>query len=166
MTFRKYVLIWVWLAGLMLLGVALSYLPISVRTLVLLVLTLSAIKALLVAAYYMHLKFDARFLTLVAAIPIPLVIILIIALLLDKPLLRYSSRQPILPFPCSGVTLRRPTSASPAWKLGLIARARSPRQTTWRGTMPARPPRCRLRSPRSRGTVGCCWAALVAGSVA
>ena len=69
-------------------GGALSSLPISVRTLVLLVLTLSAIKALLVAAYYMHLKFDARFLMLVAAIPIPLALILVIALLLDKPLLR------------------------------------------------------------------------------
>lgn len=87
MTFRKYVLIWVWLAGLMLLGVLLSRLPISHRTVVLIVLGLSAIKALLVASYYMHLKFDPRFLTLVAVIPIPLCVILAIALLLDKPFL-------------------------------------------------------------------------------
>jgi len=87
MTPGRYVWIWVWLAGLMLLGVLLSRLPIPHRTVVLVVLGLSAIKALLVAAYYMHLKFDARFLTLVAVIPIPLCLILAIALLLDKPFL-------------------------------------------------------------------------------
>lgn len=87
MSSGKYVLIWVWLAGLMLLGVLLSRLPISHRTVVLVVLGLSTVKAVLVAGYYMHLKFDTRFLTLVAVIPIPLCLILAIALLLDKPFL-------------------------------------------------------------------------------
>lgn len=85
MTSKQYVLVWVWLAGLMLLGVLLSTLPIAPRMVALGVLGLSTIKALLVAAYYMHLKFDPRFLTLVATSPIPLGIILAVILLLDFP---------------------------------------------------------------------------------
>ena len=88
MTTKRYVLIWVWLAGLMLLGVFLSSLHIPHRTVVLAVLGLSTVKALLVAGYYMHLKFDARFLTLVAVVPIPLTILLVLILLLDKPFIR------------------------------------------------------------------------------
>ncbi|MBI4227612.1 MAG: cytochrome C oxidase subunit IV family protein [Candidatus Omnitrophica bacterium] len=85
MSTSKYVMIWVWLAGLMLLGVALSELPIAPRTIFLLVLGLSTVKAMLVAAYYMHLRFDDRLLTMVALSPVPLVMVLVIALLLDKP---------------------------------------------------------------------------------
>lgn len=88
MSYAKYVWIWVWLAMLMLLGVLLSTLPIPHRTVALIVLGLSAVKALLVAAYYMHLKFDPKFLIWVAVIPIPLCLILAITLLLDKPFLR------------------------------------------------------------------------------
>lgn len=87
-SYKQYVAIWVWLAGLMLLGVLLSRLPIAHRTVILAVLGLSTIKAVLVAAYYMHLKFDARFLTFVAAVPIPLGVILALILLLDKPWVR------------------------------------------------------------------------------
>jgi cytochrome c oxidase subunit 4 len=68
-----YLKIWGWLAGLMLLGVLLSELPISKGTVVLVVLALSSIKALLVALYYMHLKFDRRLLALVLLAPFVLV---------------------------------------------------------------------------------------------
>ncbi|OGX39199.1 MAG: hypothetical protein A3C53_04425 [Omnitrophica WOR_2 bacterium RIFCSPHIGHO2_02_FULL_68_15] len=88
MSQAKYVWIWVWLAGLMLLGVLLSTLPIPHRTVVGIVLGLSAVKALLVASYYMHLKFDPTFLTWVAVIPIPFCLALAVTLLLDKPFLR------------------------------------------------------------------------------
>ena len=67
---RTYLAIWGWLAGLMLIGVFLSELPIPKMTIVLLVLALSSIKALLVALYYMHLKMDRRLLALVALAPI------------------------------------------------------------------------------------------------
>jgi len=69
----KYVWIWVWLAGLMLLGVALSewpILPLPRPMIVLTVLGLSTVKAVLVAWYYMHLKFDRRWLIGVAAFPL------------------------------------------------------------------------------------------------
>ena len=72
---KTYLAIWGWLAGLMLLGVGLSALPISKRTIVLLVLALSSIKATLVALYYMHLKFDRRLLTLVLLFPFALVLL-------------------------------------------------------------------------------------------
>ena len=72
---RLYLIIWAWLAGLMLLGVLLSELPISKTTIVLLVLALSSIKAFLVALYYMHLKVDRRLLALVVLAPFLLVIL-------------------------------------------------------------------------------------------
>jgi cytochrome c oxidase subunit 4 len=72
-----YLRIWGWLAGLMLLGVLLSELPIPKATIVLLVLALSSIKALLVALYYMHLKFDRRLLALVLLAPFLLVLLAI-----------------------------------------------------------------------------------------
>ncbi len=73
---RTYVIIGLWLAGLMLLGVVLSelhILPISGTGIVVLVLALSTVKAGLVAAYYMHLKIDRRLLLLVAAAPFALI---------------------------------------------------------------------------------------------
>lgn len=76
---KTYLWIWGWLAGLMLLGVGLSELPLSKTVIVLTVLGLSSIKALLVVLYYMHLKFDRRTLVLVAVFP--LTIILLAALL-------------------------------------------------------------------------------------
>lgn len=82
---KQYVVVGAWLACLMLLGVVLSELSIPHGAVVAIVLALSTIKALLVAAYFMHLKFDDRFLTIVAVSPLPLGVILLIALLLDKP---------------------------------------------------------------------------------
>ena len=78
----KYLWIWVWLACLMLLGVALSefpILPLPAQTIMLIVLGLSTVKALLVALYYMHLKFDGPVVVIMAVFP--LVIILLAVLL-------------------------------------------------------------------------------------
>ncbi len=80
-----YLWIWGWLAGLMLLGVALSALPVSKSTIVLAILTLSTVKATLVALYYMHLKFDRRVLALVAVFPL-IVIVLATLLVLSSRL--------------------------------------------------------------------------------
>ncbi|HEX9779904.1 MAG TPA: cytochrome C oxidase subunit IV family protein [bacterium] len=70
---RTYVVVWGWLAGLMLLGVLLAELPMPKRTIVLIVLALSSAKALLVALYYMHLKVDRRLLGLIAIAPLGLI---------------------------------------------------------------------------------------------
>ena len=76
---RIYLIIWGWLAGLMLLGVFLceSALPISRATIVMTVLALSTIKALLVALYYMHLNTDRRLLALVVLAPFALVLLVL-----------------------------------------------------------------------------------------
>ncbi len=83
----KYLWIWVWLAGLMLLGVFLSTFPMSKQAIVVLILLLSTIKATLVALYYMHLKFDRRWLSLVAVFPLVL-IALVTLLVLSSRLVR------------------------------------------------------------------------------
>ena len=70
---RTYLVIWGWLAGLMLISVGLSELPLAKSTIVSLVLFLSTVKALLVALYYMHLKMDRRLLSLVATFPLVVV---------------------------------------------------------------------------------------------
>ena len=86
-TVRTYVTIWVWLASLMFLGVLLSELHISKRTIVLTVLGLSSIKAVLVAMYYMHLKVDQRLLTWVLLAPVG-ILLLVIGLLYSSHLVR------------------------------------------------------------------------------
>jgi caa(3)-type oxidase subunit IV len=84
---RTYLVIWAWLAGLMLLGVALSWTGLSKVAVVSLVLGLSSIKAVLVALYYMHLKLDRRILALVAAAPLFL-ILLAVGVVLSSRLVR------------------------------------------------------------------------------
>ena len=75
-----YLLIGIWLAGLMLLGVLLSevsggFLPIPKWATVSLILALSTIKATLVALYYMHLRSDQRLLAFVALAPLLLIVL-------------------------------------------------------------------------------------------
>ncbi len=85
---KTYLAIWGWLAGLMLLGVVLSelnILPIPSAWIVLIVVVLSAIKAVLVALYYLHLKTDQRLLALVLLAPF-LLIVLVVGLLFSTRL--------------------------------------------------------------------------------
>ena len=87
---KKYLAIWGWLAGLMLLGVVLSelhILPFPTSTVILIVVVLSTIKALLVALYYMHLKSDRWLLALIAVAPL-LLIALVLGLLFSSRLVR------------------------------------------------------------------------------
>ena len=57
------------LLALTILEVAVAYQPIGRGIKVLALLALAVTKALLVALYYMHLKFDRRLLALIAATP-------------------------------------------------------------------------------------------------
>jgi caa(3)-type oxidase subunit IV len=73
---KRYLIIWAWLAGLMLLGVILSelsILPLPHTGVMAVVAGLSTVKAGLVALYYMHLKTDQRLLALVLLAPFLLV---------------------------------------------------------------------------------------------
>ena len=80
----NYILIWVYLALLTVAELALAFeLPIS-RNLKLILLMLLAIwKALLVAMFFMHLKFERWNLRILFIIPLPLAAILILAVITE-----------------------------------------------------------------------------------
>ena len=80
----RYMMIWGVLLVLTIaeVGVAFfSHMPKAV--LIVLLMILAIWKALLVALYYMHLKFEPKKLWLIAVSPVPLIIILLSAVLLE-----------------------------------------------------------------------------------
>jgi cytochrome c oxidase subunit 4 len=78
----NYILIWVYLAVLTAVEVAVAFVShFSKTTLLILLLALAIWKALLVALYFMHLKFERWNLRFIAIVPIPLALILIIFVL-------------------------------------------------------------------------------------
>jgi cytochrome c oxidase subunit IV len=75
-----YLLIWAYLAVLTFAELGLAFeLPISRNLKLLLLLALAVWKALLVALYFMHLKFERWNLRILALVPIPLALILMAA---------------------------------------------------------------------------------------
>ncbi|MBI4546047.1 MAG: cytochrome C oxidase subunit IV family protein [Gemmatimonadetes bacterium] len=77
----NYLLIWAVLFVLTVVEIFVAFAGLP-RTYVLLALVLLAIwKALLVALYYMHLRFEPRRLWILAAAPLPLAVILVIAVI-------------------------------------------------------------------------------------
>lgn len=77
----NYVAVWGALFVLTVLEVTAVYLGLPRRLLVLALLLLAGWKALLVALYFMHLRFEPRRLALVALTPLPLGVILVVAVL-------------------------------------------------------------------------------------
>ena len=84
---KTYLWIWLWLAVLLGAGTLISQMPIAKAVAVSVVLLLSTIKAALVVMYYMHLKFDRRWLAWVAAFPL-VIIALAVMLVLSSRLVR------------------------------------------------------------------------------
>ena len=58
MSYRKYLLIWVWLIVLLAAGTFISLLPIPKTSAVGLILLVAFIKTALVVLFYMHMKFE------------------------------------------------------------------------------------------------------------
>ena len=77
----NYLAVWGGLFVLTVIEVAAVYLRIPRHLLVLALLLLAAWKVLLVALYFMHLKFEPKRLALVALAPLPLGVILVVAVL-------------------------------------------------------------------------------------
>src|SRR6266702_2650362 len=78
----NYILIWVYLFVLTVAELALAFeLPISRNMKLLLMLALAVWKALLVALFFMHLKFERWNLRIMALIPVPLALIFIAAVI-------------------------------------------------------------------------------------
>jgi len=81
----NYVLIWIYLFLLTVAEVALAFeLPISRNLKLVLLLALAVWKALLVAMFFMHLKFERWRLRAIFMVPIPLAIILVLAVITEK----------------------------------------------------------------------------------
>ncbi len=80
----NYYLIWLFLAVLTAVEVGVAFISHLPRTALILILVgLAVWKATLVAMYYMHLKFERLRLILLASAPLPLAVILVLAVLLE-----------------------------------------------------------------------------------
>ncbi|WP_419937553.1 cytochrome C oxidase subunit IV family protein [Candidatus Palauibacter sp.] len=79
----KYMLIWLYLFILTVAEVFVAFLAIPKWMIVVSLLVMAVWKALLVALYYMHLKFEPNRLRLVALAPLPAVAIMIIAIMME-----------------------------------------------------------------------------------
>lgn len=80
----NYMLIWAALFVMTILEVGVAFLALSKIAIILALLLLAAWKALLVALYYMHLRYEPRRLWLLAASPLPLAIILVSTVLFER----------------------------------------------------------------------------------
>jgi caa(3)-type oxidase subunit IV len=81
----NYILIWVYLFVLTVIEVAAAFLShIPKHWLILILVFLAVWKAFLVALYFMHLKFERWRLRAIFMVPIPLAIILVLAVITEK----------------------------------------------------------------------------------
>ena len=81
----NYMLIWLYLFVMTVAEVALAFeLPVSRNVKLLMLLVLAVVKALLVALFFMHLKFERWRLRLIFMVPLPLAAILITAVIMEK----------------------------------------------------------------------------------
>ena len=72
-----YVKTWVWLLVITLVEVGITFLPLSRATLVSLLVLLAIMKVVLIAAYFMHLRFERLSLVYMVLMPIILIVALI-----------------------------------------------------------------------------------------
>jgi caa(3)-type oxidase subunit IV len=81
----NYILIWVYLFALTVIEVGAAFLSHIPKHWLILILVFFAVwKALLVALYFMHLKFERWRLRAIFMVPIPLAIILVLAVITEK----------------------------------------------------------------------------------
>jgi cytochrome c oxidase subunit IV len=81
----RYLLIWLYLALLTAAELTLAFeLPISRNLKLVILMVLAVWKALLVAMFFMHLKFERWNMRILFIIPIPLAVILILAVITEK----------------------------------------------------------------------------------
>jgi caa(3)-type oxidase subunit IV len=79
----NYVAVWFWLVGLMVASVAISHLPFSESATVVVIFTIAAVKAVLVALNFMHLRFERLLIYSLAIVPLLLFFILTAVLFPD-----------------------------------------------------------------------------------
>ena len=74
---RLYLWVWFWLLALTAVEVFLAYKQVPLGTMLVLLMVLSTVKAALIIAYFMHLKFEKRSLALTLMPPLVICIILL-----------------------------------------------------------------------------------------
>jgi caa(3)-type oxidase subunit IV len=79
----NYVTIWVWLVVLMVVGVLATRLPLGKSAINNLIFAIAAVKALLVALNYMHLRSESWLIYALAIVPVLLVVALTLVLFPD-----------------------------------------------------------------------------------
>ena len=79
----NYTAVWLWLLGLMALSVAASFLPGGRTLAVVVVFAVACVKAVLVAANFMHLRFEPTLIYALVLIPLLFLVVLAAALLPD-----------------------------------------------------------------------------------
>ncbi|MDH3496783.1 MAG: cytochrome C oxidase subunit IV family protein [Gemmatimonadota bacterium] len=79
----NYWVVWAALAALTMVELGVAFLPWSRRVVVLLLIGLAVWKALLVALYFMHLRFEKNRMRIFALAPLPLTVIIVIAVLTE-----------------------------------------------------------------------------------
>ncbi len=77
----NYVAVWAGLAVLTMVELGVVYLGLPRRVMILSLVFLAIWKALLVALYFMHLKFEPRRLLYVVLAPLPLAVILVVGII-------------------------------------------------------------------------------------
>ncbi len=83
-THPRYMLVWLWLALLTVAEVAIVWFSFLPKVWIVVMLLFMAVwKALLVALYFMHLRFEPRRVALLAAAPLPLAVLLILAVMME-----------------------------------------------------------------------------------
>jgi len=79
----SYVTIWIWLVVLLGAGLMFAFLPIGKAMAIFLIFSVAAVKALLVARHYMHLKSETVLVLALAGIPVLLLIGMALTLVPD-----------------------------------------------------------------------------------
>jgi cytochrome c oxidase subunit 4 len=79
----NYWLVWAALAALTLVELGVAFLPWSRAVVVLILVVMAVWKAVLVALYFMHLRFEANRMRIFALAPLPLTVIIVIAVMTE-----------------------------------------------------------------------------------
>ena len=82
-THPNYLAIWGWLIFLLIISLAAVKLPFSSSVTTAFIFIVALVKAVIVAAYFMHLRFEDRLIKLIAIVPVLLFIVMTIIFLPD-----------------------------------------------------------------------------------
>ena len=83
---RPYLWIFLWLSLLTAIEVGVSYLELNKTVQIIILAAFAAAKAILVALYYMHLRYDHPILRLIGGFPFLLAVIMALIILADRTL--------------------------------------------------------------------------------